>query len=555
MPEIAARRHSNTYHRQIDLIAEMSQEFATSRDLGEALQRGLKRVAAFVEAEAASLFLIDEQSGELVCRACVGPVDIKGLRLAAGHGVVGRVVRQNAVAVLKDARHDPDFGALVDRHSGLTTRSILCAPLSVRDQRLGAIELINKAGNGVFRPGDRQLLRALGASAALAICNARLTKAMVDQERVRRELELAADIQRSMLPGRMPESFPVAGLNRPAHEVSGDFFDILRLPDGRIAFAVGDVSGKGINASLLMVKATSLFRCLVKTHRQPGRLLGAINRELCEAAAPGGMFVTMAAGLLDPRIGSVVLANAGHEPSILHRDGTFTAFAADAPPLGIAGELVSEAMPERRVDLAGGALYLFTDGLTETRRGEAMVGADGVCELISRFAGLPCERRLHTIIDELAPAGSSLRDDLTLLVAEDRRSKPLLAEHFEVCPERLSEMRHKVDAAARTAGCAAELAKDVVLAVDEACQNIFRHAYRGKGEVVLELRRDGERVEVGLVDFAPPSDISRIRPRPLGELRPGGLGTHFIRSVMDEVSYSPLPDGAGNLLIMRKVIR
>ncbi len=555
MPEDAARRRSNSYHRQIDLIAEMSHEFTTSRDLGQALQRGLKRVTAFVEAEAASLFLIEEQTGELVCRACVGPVDITGLRLPAGHGVVGRVVRQNAVAIVKDARNDPDFGALVDRHSGLTTRSILCAPLSVRDQRLGAIELINKAGNGFFRPRDRQLLRALGASAALAISNARLTRAMVDQERVRRELELAAEIQRSMLPGRMPDNFPVSGLNRPAHEVSGDFFDILKLADGRIAFAVGDVSGKGINASLVMVKATSLFRCLAKTHRRPGLLLGAINRELCEAAAPGGMFVTMATGLLDPRTGVVLLANAGHEPSILHRDGVFTAFPADAPPLAIDRDLVAKTMPERRIELAGGALYLFTDGLPETRGDAGMVGAEGVCRLISRFASLPADRRLHSIIDELAPAGVSPRDDLTLLVAEDLRPKPILAEQFEVCPECLCGARHKVEAAALAAGCSKELAKDVVLAVGEACQNIFRHAYGGKGEVIMELRHYGDWLEVQLMDFAAPMDVGKIKPRSLDELRPGGLGTHFIRAVMDQVSYLPLPDGTGNLLTMRKAIR
>jgi len=544
------------YQRQLDLIAEMSQEFAASRNIDETLQHGLERVAEFVGAEAASLFLIDEDSGELICRACFGPVDIRGLRLKPGHGIIGRTVAKNVTTIVKDARTDPDFGALIDEKTGFTTESILCAPLSVRDQRLGAIELINKAGGGIFHPGDRQLLQALGASAALAILNARLTAAMVQQERLRRELELAAEIQRGMLPSSIADDSPIMGVNKPAHEVSGDFFDILELPDGRIAFAIGDVSGKGINAALLMAKTSSLFRCLAKFHRRPSKLLSAINDELCETATTGGMFVTMAAGLFDPASGSLLLANAGHEPALLrHRDGRFTATSAGSPPLGIAAGLVPPDMPEAWLTLAGGALYLFTDGLTESRCDKVMLGAQGVRRLIGEMAPRPLAQRLDAIIARLAPEGVPLRDDLTLLIIEDRRPPPLLAKRFDACPECLCDLRHEVEAAARAGGCDAEAAADVVLAVDEACQNIIRHGYAGVGEVVLDIRHvEGTGLVVQLIDFAPPVDVDKIKPRPLDEVRPGGLGTHFILSAMDEVAFVPPPEGAGNMLKMIKAI-
>jgi sigma-B regulation protein RsbU (phosphoserine phosphatase) len=555
MPDSAPRRRSDSYHRQLDLIAEMSHEFATSRDLRGTFQRGLKRVADFIEAEAASLFLVDEATGELVCQACVGPVDIIGLRLAPGQGVVGRVVEQNVATIVKDARSDPHFGALIDAKTGFITRSILCAPLSVRGQRLGAIELINKADGGLFHPGDRQLLRALGASAALAVVNARLSKAMVEQERMARELELAAEIQRAMLPSRMPDDFPVNGINHPAHEVSGDFFDFLKLSDGRIAFAIGDVSGKGFNASVLMTKTSSLFRCLAKSERRPGRLLAMINAELCETAAVGGMFVTMAAGVFDPASGSVLLANAGHEPPLLLRDGTFTAFHATVPPLGISVNLVPPDMPETWIALAGGCLYLFTDGLTESRCQDMMLGDQGVRRLLAEMADLPANDRLAAVVERLAPPGSSPRDDLTLLMVEDRRSKPLLAARFEASPSCLCDLRHRVEAAAVAAGCTADAAADVVLAVDEACQNIIRHGYCGKGEVALEIRRHGlHRLEVQLIDFAPTVDLATVKPRCLDDLRPGGLGTHFIQAVMDDVVFLPPPVGAGNFLKMTKAI-
>ncbi len=115
----------------------------------------------------------------------------------------------------------------------------------------------------------------------------------------------------------------------------GTFTTSSTLDDGRIYFSLGDVSGKGMDAALLMSKTASLFRCLGKTLHEPHVLLATINRELCETAIHG-MFVTMACGLFDPASGEVQLANAGHEPPLLHaRDGSFTATPASAPPLGI----------------------------------------------------------------------------------------------------------------------------------------------------------------------------------------------------------------------------
>ena len=175
----------------------------------------------------------------------------------------------------------------------------------------------------------------LASSAALAIANARMAESLVEHERVRRELELAAEIQRTLLPAPRPEPFPVCGVNIPARTVSGDFFDILPLEGSRIAFCLGDVSGKGMNAALLMAKTASLYRCLAKTTESPGALLAALDREICETATRG-MFVTMVAGIYDPARGEVTLANAGHEPALLHGlDGAFDPLPAEAPPLGI----------------------------------------------------------------------------------------------------------------------------------------------------------------------------------------------------------------------------
>jgi sigma-B regulation protein RsbU (phosphoserine phosphatase) len=231
---------------------------------------------------------------------------------------------------------------------------------------------------------------------------------------VRRELELAAEIQRNLLPAPRPAPFPVFGVNVPARTVSGDFFDILPLSHQRIAFCLGDVAGKGMNASLLMAKTASLYRCLAREQASPGALLARLNDEICETATRG-MFVTMAAGLYDAATGAVRIANAGHEPPLLHAgDGGFEEVPAQAPPLGI---LAGVAFPEADLELAGGSLYLCSDGLTEASCGGGPLGGEGLRRLIARQAGKPLAERIQAIVAEVA--GCELRDDLTLLGVSD----------------------------------------------------------------------------------------------------------------------------------------
>jgi len=351
---------------QLELIACMIQDFASSLDVDATLRRALVRISEHIGAEGGAIFLLDDTGSELVCHACHGPAQLTGLRLKPTEGVVGRSLQRNRCELVRDALDDSSFAPRVDRETGFTTRSILCAPLSVRERRLGAIELVNKrGGDGRFDTPDMHLLQAMASAAALALLNARLAADLVKQERDRRELELAAEIQRSLLPD--PEQpFPIAGLTRPARLVSGDFYDFLALDDGRIGFAIGDVSGKGMQAALLMAKTASLYHCLAKTQASPGRLLAVIDREISDTSARG-MFVTMVVGTYDPRAGRVRLANAGHEPPLLERrDGSFAEFPAMVPPVGLSlPGATGEPFPEHDIDLAGGTLYLFTDGLTE----------------------------------------------------------------------------------------------------------------------------------------------------------------------------------------------
>lgn len=563
--------------KELELLADMGRDFASSLDMDATLAHALTRINDYVGAEGAALFLADGDGHALTCTVCAGETDIVGLSLPADQGIVGRCVQNNTGEIVRDVRDDPNFFAEADAETGFETRSILCGVLSVKDDRIGAIELVNKrSADHLFEDADLVFLESLCASAALAIQNARMAEALVEQERVKRELELAAEIQRSLLPDPDADGL-VQGVNVPARTVSGDFFDFFELDDGRIAFNLGDVSGKGMNAALLMAKTASLYRCLGKEIRSPGRLLGRVNAEICETAARG-MFVTMAAGIYDPRTGRVRLANAGHEPPLIHKaDGGFEAVPADAPPIGISPFVVGDdGYPEVEIDLDGGVLYIFTDGLTEgyLEDGSEM-GADGVEALLVEHRDAPLRERLVTVVAPLNRDGVKLRDDLTILAVDDTaaaagRNAPTLAPlappedgdglvklHFPSSSDRLKMVRHAVSEAVLVAGCSAEVTQDIVLAVDEALQNVIRHAYQGRsdGDIILEVRRrqaeEAEQVVVTIRDHAAPVDTAKIKPRDLDDVRPGGLGTHFIQEVMDDVTFlSPADGSRGNLLRM-----
>ncbi len=561
------RRRSAGY---LDLIAELIEEFARSEDLRVSLASALRRIADVMDADAAGLFQLEGDFGDadarIVCRACVGPIDVIGLDLSAHAGIPGRVLKRNKTELVADARNDPDFIAPQTIGIDYDIRSLICAPLSHRDERYGVVELINpRAPGALFTTRDAEALGALAAAAAFAIRNARLTRELLEQTLLKQELELAAAVQRNLLPAAPDVSAPIQGLNIPARGVSGDFYDILPLPDGRTAFALADVSGKGMNAALIMVKAATLFRSFGKRIHEPGLLLSRIEGELAETLA-FGMFVTMVVGVYDPRSHQVKLANAGHLPP-LWRDaaGGFHEFPAADPPLGIRGKLERNRYHERSFSIAGGSLYLYTDGATEARDANgAMLGADGLQRLIDRHAAAAPGARLRAIAEAV---GTDVRDDLTLLVVEDtdaagqvpprrrrRSAAHLVAQTIPAQVGQLKIVRRLVQAAAREAGAGVAWAQELVLAVDEACQNIIRHGYRDNvdGRIEFTIRRRGRQLEVELVDYAPKAEASACRGRRLDEVKPGGLGTHFMHALTDHVQFRPPPQGAGNRLVLTK---
>ena len=411
------RTKKHTLEEQLAQLADVTQCFASSLNIKETLQNAIRQFLIYLDAEAASIFLLEKEDTRLVCMDCAGPVDITGITLGADQGIVGHTVQTKTCQMIRDVSKDPNFASNVDEESGFVTKSILCAPLLVQDHCIGALELINKkSDDGLFDERDQHLLLALASAAALAIHNARMAASLVEQERIRKELELAREIQERLLPLPREREFPVMGMNYPAREVSGDFYDFFIREDDRIYFNLADVSGKGMNSALLMAKASSLLHHLAKTIDDAGLLLERVNDELCETVTHG-MFITIVSGFVDPEKNEIHLANAGHQPPLYHHEnGTFEEIPASAPPLGI---LPDSEFPVTTIDMRGGCLYLFTDGVTESLdENNKQLNLEGLKRLIESNGRLDTSSRLENIIAGIRNPELEQRDDITLMIID-----------------------------------------------------------------------------------------------------------------------------------------
>jgi len=414
---------SSKINVDLEIITKMNQEFALSLDLNETLKTALQVIIARINAQAANIFLINEKKKKFQCIASLHQDYLDEYELDLKDGVMGKAVEQKKCIrvgnVKKDVREIAEFYFDLDNKTNFTTYSVLCSPLIAANECIGVIHCLNKKTNDkLFIEDDRKLLETLSAPAALAIRNAKMAQEMIEKNKIQKEVEIVGEIQKSLLSQNKKESFPVSGINIPAKVVSGDFYNFSDLGDGKYGFGVADVSGKGIKSSLLMSKASSLYRCLSKTNFSASNLLIQLNNEICETISRG-MFVTMLIGIYDSNKKELLLANAGHEPPIIYsKDGSFSNYTEAGPPLGI---MSNTKYTEHKITFEDSSMYIFTDGITEIKSPKGdMLGSEGFQNYIKKYQSTPNNERLKIIIDEILKEGHVQKDDLTIVVVDSK---------------------------------------------------------------------------------------------------------------------------------------
>ena len=401
----------------------MNNELAGSLDLKETLQNALEVIIKRINAQAANVFLIEDKKQVFQCIASKYQAYLEDYEIPITQGVMGKAAASKKCIrvgdVRKDVREIAEFYFDLDNKTNFTTYSVLCSPLLVSGECIGVIHCLNKKTNTkLFEENDRKLLETLSGPAALAIKNAKTAKELIDKNRMQKEIEIVGDIQKTLLSQNKDEAFPIAGINIPAKVVSGDFYNFSDLGEGRYGFGVADVSGKGIKSSLLMSKASSLYRCLSKTIFSAAELLKILNDEICETASRG-MFVTMVIGIYDSNKKELLLSNAGHEPPLIFSKGeTFSNLEEAGPPLGIAPKF---KFTEKLISFKESSMYIFTDGITEMKdtNGE-MLGQEGFQNYIKKYQNTVNSQRLKKIIEDLIKSGRIQKDDLTIVAIDSK---------------------------------------------------------------------------------------------------------------------------------------
>jgi len=359
---------SQRQSRNLNALLRVSKALATEIILDDLLQVIVQEAAEVLDADRATLFLYDESRDELWSKT-TQRLEIKEIRVPLGIGIAGTVAKTrqliNIPDTYADARFNPDF----DKATGYRTRSILCMPLiGNRDRLIGVIQVLNKKDQEAFNEDDESLLGGLSAHITVALERARLIEAYIEKERMEETLKLAHDIQMSMVPKIFPpfpdrSEFDIFATLVPAREVGGDLYDFFFLDDDHLCFAVGDVSGKGVPASLFMAVTKTLFKATAGNGGTPGEILARLNTEICRDNE-SCMFVTLFCGILNIRTGQVDYSNGGHNlPYYLHHEGVSPLENFGGRALGLVTQ--SPYASGQIVLNPGDALVLYTDGVTE----------------------------------------------------------------------------------------------------------------------------------------------------------------------------------------------
>ena len=382
---------------ELGTLFELSTLLAGHHDLQEVLDVATRSGAEAMKVKAASIRLLDDETKELVPKAVhnlsaaylnKGPIQLDRSELAQ-RALAGEVV------YVRDMATDPDVLYPEDaKREGLV--SILSTGMIYQGKPVGVIRLYTGTERQ-FTPFEVNLLRAIAKIIAAAITNTRLHAESLEAQRVRRQLRLAANVQRRMLPGAMPHlpPFDIGAQYVPSFELGGDFFDLIHL-EGNLGVALGDVVGKGVAASLLMASVRASLRAYAQDVYDIDEVIARVNVALVRDTLDNE-FATLFYGVLDPSTRRLTYCNAGHEPPLLLRGDTIQR-------LGVGGMIVG-VDPEQRYDKAmvdlhpGDTLLIYSDGLSEAMNFDGeQFGKERIIAAMKQARALPAAAAIKHIL-------------------------------------------------------------------------------------------------------------------------------------------------------------
>lgn len=431
-PEEIATTSTQPKAKHGDLLALISKVGITllaSATLNETLEQIVSLVFEAVPADRCLIMMRDQGSEDLrvaVARLRDRVGEVGEIRVS--RNVLDEVVMRGKSVLTSDAQHDPRFASGTMVLQGV--RSVLAVPLGVADKVFGIIYADSPIAEGRFTEDHLKVLTTLASVAAIRVENTRLVEARLERERLERELALASEIQQRFQPTAPPqvEGYELQGISFPCYEIGGDYYDFIEREDGRLVIALGDVSGKGTAAALLMSSLHAAVHAQSASHDSLSATISAVNRYLADNI-PANRFVTLFYAELDPASGTLSFLNAGHNPPlIVHSAGTVEQLASGGLPLGIKPD--AEYREGRTQLQPGDVLVIYSDGVTEavSPTGEEF-GATRLYEVVARNVNASASGirdRIESSLTKFAQ-GTSAADDITLVIVKRQAEAKLSA--------------------------------------------------------------------------------------------------------------------------------
>lgn len=373
-----------------------------------------------------------------------------------------------------------------------------------------------------------------------------LNEAKIKEQHIEDELNIARKIQQSLLPSasasNIAKNFEVKGLQIPAKYVGGDLYDYY-VRDNKLFFCIGDISGKGVPAALLMAISHSLFRTISAHNDQPEQIMEALNTAISDNN-PDIMFLTMFLGILDLSTGMVSYCNAGHNPPIIVKNG-HAEYLATEPSLLMGVDIDAKYVSYTLTLDPGDTLFLYTDGLTEAENEQKELFGEGrTLNAIAEFHAMTAEEQVQHIQQrvQLFVNQAEQSDDLTLLAirhAANYSSSLSLTNDIN----ELTKLEPFLNNFLESNRLDMSLFQKIDLALEEALTNIIMYAYPEdeQGEIHLNAEVQKDRIHFEISDKGIPFDPLQHQEDkldvPLEERKIGGLGIHLIKEIMDTIEY------------------
>src|SRR5215213_5739542 len=449
----------------------------------------------------------------------------------------------------------------------------LAVPLVSQGELIGVLNLGPRLSEQDYSSDDRRLLDKLAAQAAPALRVAQLVREQkaeaATRQRFEQELEVARLIQQNFLPRELPDlpGWQIAAYYRPAREVGGDFYDVIPLPDGRIAFVVGDVTDKGVPAALVMSATRSVLRASAQRLIEPGIVLERVNEHLCPDM-PEKMFVTCLYGVLEPSSGHLRFANAGHDLPYVKTAGGIVELRARGMPLGLMPGMDYE---EKEVTLEpGDSVLLHSDGIVEAHDPErAMFGFPRLKETVAESAaGQPLIDRVLRDLETFTGPGAEQEDDITMVTLQrsagaahmSASSNGSILADFDLqsAPGNEREAMERVARAVVGIGLEPARLERLKTAVAEATMNAMEHGneYRPDRPVSIRVLQSRDRVLVQISDRGDAGELAEPEAPDLeakleGRQKPRGWGLFLIEKMVDEARVTSEGGGRTLELVLR----